>query len=148
RMPWSRAGAVVSLLGLMCLARPALAGEGETHWGYAGADGPGVRATLSPHYADCGRGRRQAPIDLPVVAGTDLTLDEPARLAPCHHEHVLEIRNDGHTVAVTYDDGDDLVVDGQVFRLVQYHFHAPSEHTIAGQHFPLELHLVHRAADG
>ena len=102
----------------------------------------------SPHYADCGRGLRQSPIDLPVVAGAELPLDEPAQLAAFHHEHVLEIRNDGHTVAVTYDDGDDLVVDGRVFRLVQYHFHAPSEHTIAGQHFPLELHLVHRAADG
>ncbi|MEX2481703.1 MAG: carbonic anhydrase family protein [Gammaproteobacteria bacterium] len=118
------------------------------HWTYADEGGPGVWATLSPEYAECMRGKRQSPIDLPVVAGPELPVDAPAALAAFHHEHVLEVRNDGHTIEVEYDDGDDLVLDDKTYRLVQYHFHAPSEHTVAGQHFPLELHLVHRAADG
>ena len=34
------------------------------------------------------------------------------------------------------------------YQLVQYHFHAPSEHTVNGTQFPMEMHLVHRDADG
>ena len=34
------------------------------------------------------------------------------------------------------------------YALVQYHFHAPSEHTLDGRAADLEAHLVHRAADG
>jgi carbonic anhydrase len=30
---------------------------------------------------------------------------------------------------------------------VQYHFHSPSEHTVKGQHHPMEMHLVHKSAD-
>jgi carbonic anhydrase len=37
---------------------------------------------------------------------------------------------------------------GVVYDLVQFHFHTPSEHTFNGVHAPLEMHLVHRSADG
>lgn len=32
--------------------------------------------------------------------------------------------------------------------LRQFHFHAPSEHTINGEHSALEMHLVHQRSDG
>ena len=35
-------------------------------------------------------------------------------------------------------------VDGVRYVLQQYHFHAPSEHTINGVHSPMEVHIVHR----
>jgi carbonic anhydrase len=31
--------------------------------------------------------------------------------------------------------------------LTQCHFHSPSEHTVDGKRFPLEMHLVHKSAD-
>ena len=34
------------------------------------------------------------------------------------------------------------------FQLVQFHFHAPSEHTVAGRALPMEVHLVHRSDAG
>ena len=37
---------------------------------------------------------------------------------------------------------------GVAYRLDQYHFHSPSEHTVDGKHFPMEMHLVHKSADG
>lgn len=30
-----------------------------------------------------------------------------------------------------------------IFNALQVHYHAPSEHTINGKHFDLEMHLVH-----
>ena len=144
--------AAISLsAALLMLANPAAAGETvphTPHWTYDGESGPAVWGTLDPHYAECGRGDRQSPIDLPVAAGLDAPNSPPPKLEAFHHEHVIDVINDGHTVKVVYDDGDVLNLSGATYRLVQYHFHAPSEHTFGGQHFPLELHLVHRADDG
>jgi carbonic anhydrase len=36
-------------------------------------------------------------------------------------------------------------INGRPFQLIQYHFHAPSEHTVDGKYYPLELHFVHRS---
>jgi len=41
-----------------------------------------------------------------------------------------------------------VTVAGVRYDLVQFHFHTPSEHRFAGQAFPLEMHLVHRSAEG
>ena len=41
-----------------------------------------------------------------------------------------------------------LAIDGEPYALLQFHFHAHSEHAIGGVHAPLELHLVHRSAHG
>ncbi|MBK6427844.1 MAG: carbonic anhydrase family protein [Blastocatellia bacterium] len=30
---------------------------------------------------------------------------------------------------------------------MQFHFHGPSEHTVNGKSFPMEMHLVHVSAD-
>ncbi len=40
------------------------------------------------------------------------------------------------------------MLEGQTYELVQFHFHATSEHTQAGEHAPMELHLVHSTAAG
>lgn len=34
------------------------------------------------------------------------------------------------------------------YDLLQFHWHTPSEHEIGGRNTPLEMHLVHRRADG
>ncbi|MGY3766613.1 carbonic anhydrase family protein [Vagococcus vulneris] len=39
-------------------------------------------------------------------------------------------------------------INGRIFHLQQFHFHAHSEHTINNTHFPLELHFVHQAQSG
>jgi carbonic anhydrase len=41
-----------------------------------------------------------------------------------------------------------LTVDGVTYNLLQFHWHTPSEHLIEGEGTPLEMHLVHQAADG
>lgn len=41
-----------------------------------------------------------------------------------------------------------LTVGGVAYNLVQFHWHTDSEHLINDRGFPLEMHLVHQAADG
>lgn len=43
--------------------------------------------------------------------------------------------------------GGELEVDGVTYKLLQFHFHTPSEHELNGVKFPAELHLVHRVED-
>ncbi len=56
--------------------------------------------------------------------------------------------NKGHTVQVNVDAGSMLSVDNQSFELLQFHFHSPSENTIEGESFPMEMHLVHANEEG
>jgi carbonic anhydrase len=56
--------------------------------------------------------------------------------------------NNGHTVQVNYDTGSYIELNGDRYDLVQFHFHAPSEHSINGRLAEAELHLVHKSAAG
>ena len=58
--------------------------------------------------------------------------------------------NNGHTVQMTYEAGSSLgrVGGKDTWTLAQFHFHAPSEHTVDGTSYPLEMHLVHLDAAG
>lgn len=38
--------------------------------------------------------------------------------------------------------------EGKRYDLLQFHYHAPSEHTVDGKYYPMEVHHVHKAADG
>jgi len=72
----------------------------------------------------------------------------PATLRIIRQTHVVDVIDNGHTIQVNYDAGSTVVVDGTSYELKQYHFHAPSEHTVDGQHFPMEMHLVHQSPGG
>ncbi len=41
-----------------------------------------------------------------------------------------------------------LRADGREWQLLQWHFHAPSEHARGGARQAMEAHLVHRDAEG
>lgn len=126
------------------LTRPARADDHPSpHWEYEGENGPADWSRLAPEYAACGIGREQSPIDLdqPVAA-----LLGP--VAPNWQAMGLEVWNNGHTIQVNCPPGSTLSLDGVNYTLLQYHFHHPSEHQIAGVSFALEAHFVHRSAQG
>jgi carbonic anhydrase len=113
------------------------------HWGYTGAAGPEHWSELESDYAMCGQGRNQSPIDLAGFLEADL---KP--LAFSYRAGAVDIVNNGHSVQISYAPGSMLSVDGHVFELKQFHFHAPSENRINGKSFPLEAHLVHEDQGG
>ena len=110
-------------------------------WSYAGATGPDRWASLAEAYAPCG-GRMQSPIDIAahVEGGAGplaFSYAVPAEAARTSHGFVY----------VDYPSGNTLTSGGREYELKSAHAHAPSEHTIAGEQFAAELHLVH-ADDG
>lgn len=127
--------------------------SGDPAWHYEGAEGPEHWNKLSPKFAACGDGKSQSPVDIAeTVVGskaealkTNLT---PGALKIAHHEHVADGINNGHTIQINYQGGDELTIGNETYGLVQYHFHNPSEHTVKGQHRPMEMHLVHKAESG
>jgi carbonic anhydrase len=89
----------------------------------------------------------QSPIDIPTPeakAGDSL---EPQDIRLNHASAKLDVVDNGHAVEVEAK-GPEAMIRGRHFKLVQFHFHAESEHTLDGKHFPLEGHFVFRAADG
>ncbi len=110
-------------------------------WSYQGVNGPDRWGSLSRDYAACGRGTTQSPIDLSgkAPAGTtngDIRFDY--RLTP------VRILNNGHTVQVNYTEGSAMTVEARTFKVLQFHFHAPSEHAIDGRLADMEMHIVHK----
>jgi carbonic anhydrase len=117
-------------------------------WGYDERTGPERWPSLSPCYAPC-QGGEQSPIDIAKPV--------PASLPPLEFSygtlHELPVENDGHTieaeVSAKEPDGKvTLRIQGVGYRLVQFHFHTPSEHTVKGKGAPIEMHLVHSGPGG
>lgn len=112
-------------------------------WGYRGAGGPDHWGDLKPGYKTCSTGRHQSPINLEAT--------EPGHLAPLamHYKvSLIDLVNNGHTVQANYAKGSYITLGEERYDLVQFHFHTPSEHRIAGRSFPMEIHFVHRNKRG
>ncbi|MGI9384916.1 MAG: carbonic anhydrase [Methyloligellaceae bacterium] len=113
------------------------------HWGYSGPAGPSHWAGLKGEYRACGAGKMQSPID--VTKGLQA---KPSEITFNYKVSPLTLVNNGHTVQANYKKGSGILVDGRRFELLQFHFHAPSEHAIDGKRYPMEMHLVHKDASG
>jgi len=130
------------IVGVMAFAGTAAA-EGPVHWDYEGDAGPENWGELSQDFALCSTGREQSPIDISTTTSVN-----PADIVFNYQPSALNILNNGHTIQANYDAGSSIEVDGKSYKLLQFHFHALSEHTIDGNPSPLEMHLVHQSDDG
>lgn len=127
----------------IALAWGALGSALAQHWGYENEAGPQNWAKLDAKFSVCASGKNQSPVDLKNFVEADL---KPLKLD--YKPGLADIVNNGHTVQINYAPGSSLAIDGTVFDLKQFHFHAPSENKISGKQFPLETHLVHADKDG
>lgn len=118
--------------------------SGDVPFDYEGAQGPSAWGELAPGTAVCRQGGAQSPVDITNPA----LLPSLKPLSAAYGTTRLRVAHNGHTVQVTCDPGSALTFNGRSHELVQFHFHTPSEHTLDGRHFPMELHLVHRHPDG
>jgi len=59
-----------------------------------------------------------------------------------------ELVDTGHSEQVNLPPGNSITYGGTKFELLQFHFHTPSEHTLDGKAAPMEVHFVHKSAEG
>jgi carbonic anhydrase len=132
--------------------RPVAPPPDATHWTYEGEKGPQFWGKLAPDFSLCEEGRSQSPIDIAKTAPASLpklrAKFSPANLRIVHHEHMADEINNGHTIQVNYSEGDTMTIGDTTYELIQFHFHAPSEHTVQGKHYPMEMHFVHKSPSG
>ncbi len=116
---------------------------GNPTWSYSGPCGPAHWGELDDAFAPCSHGRRQSPIDIRRARRADLP---PIRFG--YKPFSLRIINNGRSIQINAKPGGSISVGRKRYRLVQFHFHKPSEEKIRGRRFAMVVHLVHRDAKG
>ncbi|XP_047309315.1 alpha carbonic anhydrase 1, chloroplastic-like [Impatiens glandulifera] len=109
-------------------------------------NGPEKWGSISDDYSTCQSGESQSPIDIIVKETTEnknlKTLTRKYKAVEAtfiNHKYMLELHL-GNAGGFNFD--------GKDYTLKQIHWHTPSEHTIDGQQYDAEGHLVHVASDG
>jgi carbonic anhydrase len=134
-----------SVLAALFLGVAAMAAAQTTApWDYLGKRGPLEWGRLDPAYRACSKGHEQSPID---IRGAHLN----KALQPIEFHYIagpVTLENTGHTIVVHVDPGSYIVANGVRYDLVQFHFHHPSEEAVKGKLTDMDIHLVHKSADG
>lgn len=116
-------------------------------WTYEGITGPALWGTLSDEYAACSEGREQSPIALERESASESdqeilqTVSIPRPLTFNYGRASLVVEDTGTRYQATPNEEHTL---RESYRLLQFHVHTPSEHTIDGQSYPMEVHFVHQ----
>ncbi|WP_028950135.1 carbonic anhydrase [Sulfurihydrogenibium subterraneum] len=141
------------ILSILSFSIVSIAGEQATlqkntevhHWSYEGENGPENWAKLNPEYFWCSL-KNQSPVDISDKYKVHAKIE---KLNIKYDKAVNpEIVNNGHTIQVNVLEDFKLNIRGKEYHLKQFHFHTPSEHTVNGKYYPLEMHLVHKDKDG
>lgn len=105
--------------------------SGQDHW-----------VDLCTGYNACS-GMSQSPVN---ISGA-MTLSTLSKLTFSYSTTTVEIENNGHTIEFVCEPGSRLTIGGTQYELLQFHYHAQSEHQVNGNNYPLEVHFVHKASD-
>ncbi|XP_058747185.1 carbonic anhydrase Nec1-like [Vicia villosa] len=120
--------------------------ENETEFDYikGSKHGPSHWGELHKEWAACNNGKMQSPIDMSdprvsIVPNLEI-------LKWNYKPQNATIKNRGHDIQVKWEgDAGSINVNGTEYFLHQAHWHSPSEHTINGRRYEVELHLVHES---
>jgi carbonic anhydrase len=109
------------------------------HWTYADPGNWGADGT----YQTCSIGGEQSPIDLTGAVRAEI---EPPAVS--WRVEAFSVVNNGHTIQANASAGGFATSAGRKYELQQFHFHAPSEHTLDGKRSAMEAHFVHGGEGG
>ena len=117
------------------------------HWSYAEHGGAAHWAELDKSFETCKLGKHQSPINI-VTKGVKPAAADVKPVAFAYAAGPGEVVNNGHTIQVNLASSGAITLDGTEYKLLQFHFHTPSEEKVDGKAYPLVAHLVHKSADG
>ncbi len=113
-------------------------------WSYESETGPAKWGEIDPKFRVCASGKRQSPINIETRSA------EKGGLKPIlfsYESGAAEVINTGHTIEVDLPNAGSARFDGLEYKLIQLHFHTPSEERIDSMAQHMVVHLVHRAGD-
>jgi len=135
---------IVYLAGIICGLSCSVTSAAE--WAYKETKGPEKWADLAPEYSICGSGKNQSPINIDTKKAINI---EAAGIKFNYGLTLPEtITNTGNLIQVNTRGWAKLNVDDIEFKLQHLEFHIPSEHTIDGKHFPMEIQFIHESEGG
>ncbi|CAN6220825.1 unnamed protein product [Urochloa humidicola] len=120
--------------------------EGEFSYLRDAGNGPERWGAVRREWAACSVGRLQSPIGLSDTVAA--LVDTPAgrRMVRSYRPAAASLVNRGHDLMVRFNSNPGgVVIDGVPYRLRQMHWHSPSEHTVNGRRYALELHMLHQS---
>jgi carbonic anhydrase len=130
----------ITSLALILTSAQLFAGESGP-WSYVGRTGPDHWSELDAKFAMCKEGITQSPID---INKKSLVVDK--KPIEFHYEPYAVKQ---HQTKLQFDKmTKHIIANDQVFKLVQFHFHTPSEHSVDGKIYGAELHFVHQNEKG
>ncbi|KAL5994540.1 Alpha carbonic anhydrase 7 [Asimina triloba] len=135
--------------GPTCIALPfASPHQDEREFDYAKGSGRGPEdwGNIHEEWAMCKKGDMQSPIDL-LHERVEL-VSHLGRLKRNYKPSNATLKNRGHDIMLKWvNGGGSIFVNGTEYVLQQCHWHSPSEHTINGESYDLEVHMVHQSSD-
>ncbi|BAT05842.1 Os08g0470700 [Oryza sativa Japonica Group] len=141
----TRARLLLAAAVLLLSAAPAARAQetdDERKFGYVPGteNGPGNWSRLDPRWAKCNTGNMQSPIDL----SHERLMRNLGYLDYSYLPAEASMVNRGHDIEVKFmGNAGRVVINGKAYKLKQLHWHTPSEHTVNGRRYDMELHLVH-----
>ncbi len=141
----ARAAALTGHAAAPMAADKADAHGGEVHWAYDGENGPQAWGKLKPEFNLCALGKRQSPINI-EEGNTLMGPAEPVQFN--YRPSNASVVNNGHTIQVDVQGDNSITVRGSNYKLIQFHFHSPSEEQVNYKRFAMVAHLVHKNDEG
>ncbi|MER2121935.1 MAG: carbonic anhydrase family protein [Solibacillus sp.] len=120
----------------------------QSEWSYEESTGPEHWGELDPSNLTCVNGSEQSPIN---VEFPEVKADGKSKgKSEIHYEPTpFTLENNGHTIqANAITESNHITIESNEYKLLQFHFHTPSEHQFNGQNYDMELHLVHSDENG
>jgi carbonic anhydrase len=111
-------------------------------WSYYGDRGPDFWYYLDPSFYLAGEGKAQSPVNINTLK---LNAAINIRMPDLYYSDTgYVLYDDSHTIEVIPAPGDNhVILDDRNYTLRYFDFHVPSEHTIDGTSFEMEIHLFH-----
>ncbi|XP_008778933.2 alpha carbonic anhydrase 7-like [Phoenix dactylifera] len=140
---------VVAVFLLRCIPRTTaeeVGDEREFSYESDSEHGPENWGKIHEDWAICNKGQMQSPLDL-----LDKRVQVHHHVGPLRRTYraaLAVVKNRGHDIMVKWEEDPGAIwINETMYTLKQLHWHAPSEHTLNGRRYAVEMHMVHESAD-